>query len=168
MASNHQKTIDQQRHTWCSAKIRKGTSPPWVESAINDANCAWKKAKVQGNMVVDQSEHNLRWKGSFYPPPNIRKKKGVRNWMDQNSKWYIRTQNNITYAKLLFPTLPWHLLHLHWTLESSLWAGEGIREKRSSWSVYQISLTDFENFWKRLWKVTINLIYSIKIYFLWH
>ena len=78
MASNHQKTIDQRRHTWCSAKIRKGTSPPWVESAINDANCAWKKAKVQGNMVVDQSEHNLRWKGSFYPPPNIRKKRSKK------------------------------------------------------------------------------------------
>ena len=111
MASNHQKTIDQRRHTWCSAKIRKGTSPPWVESAINDANCAWKRAKVQGNMVVDQSEHNLRWKGSFYPPPNIRKKrskklKGTRfQMMHSYPKQYNICQtliSNITLASASF------------------------------------------------------------------
>ena len=112
---------------------------------------------------------NIIWgeKALFIPHPTF-VKKGARNWKEQDSKWCIRTQNNIIYAKFLFPTLPWRLLHLHWTLESSSWAGEGKGDKGSSWSVYQISLTDFEIFWKRLWKVTINLIYSIKIYFLWH
>ena len=90
---------------------------------------------------------NIIWgeKAPFIPHQTF-VKKGVRNWKDQNSKWCIGTQNNMIYAQLLFPTLPWHLLHLHWTLESSLWAGEGIGEKRSSWSVYQLSLTEFEFF----------------------